>query len=84
VIGENALYWLVKWPWIAAIVVFLGIAQLPLGPWYVSAWFAIGAALLAMILFRAVKLALAEAMALRSRGERPIRLVRHRDAEVRL
>ena len=81
---EKMLYWLVKWPWIAAIVVFLGLAQLPLGPWYVSAWFVIGAALLAMILARRAKFSLAEALARRIHAERPIRLVRPRDAEVRL
>ena len=80
---EKMLYWLVKWPWIAAMVVFLGLAQLPLGPWYVSAWFVIGAALLAMALVRVVKLSLAEATALRSHRE-PVRLVRHGDAEVHL
>jgi hypothetical protein len=43
---ETMLYWLVTWPWFVAIVVVLGLAQLPLGPWYVSAWFMIGVALL--------------------------------------
>lgn len=81
---DKLLYWLVKWPWIAAIVVFLGLVQLPLGPWYVSAWFVIGAALLAMIFARAAKLQLAEAMVLRTRSEQQLRLTRPQDAEVRL
>ena len=81
---EKMLYWLVKWPWIAAIVVFLGLTQLPLGPWYVSAWFVIGAALLAVIIARAAKFRLAEAMALGARREQPIPPLRPEDATVRL
>jgi membrane protein implicated in regulation of membrane protease activity len=69
---EKMLYWFVKWLWIAAILAFLGLAQLPLGPWYVSAWFVIGAALLAMIVARTAKFRLAEAIALRARREQPI------------
>jgi hypothetical protein len=53
---EKILYWLVKWPWIAGVVVFLALAQLPLGPWYVSAWFVLGGTLLTFIIARAEKL----------------------------
>jgi hypothetical protein len=69
---EKMLYWLVKWPWFVAIVVILGLAQLPLGPWYVSAWFMIGVALLAMHFARAAKFRLAQAMVLRTRRAQPI------------
>jgi hypothetical protein len=81
---EKMLYWLVKWPWIAAIVAFLGLTQLPLGPWHVSAWFVIGVALLAMILASAAKLRLAEAMVFQTRSQHPIWIVRPHDAELRL
>jgi hypothetical protein len=64
---EKMVYWLVRWPWIAAVVVFLGLTQLPLGPWYVSAWFIIGAALLAMIIARGEKFRLVQAMAPKAR-----------------
>jgi hypothetical protein len=60
---EKMLYWPVRWPWLAALVVFVGLTQLPLGPWYVSAWLVIGATLLAMILAKAEKLRLVRAMA---------------------
>lgn len=59
---EKMLYWLVRWPWIAAVGVFIGLTQLPLGSWYVSAWFVIGASLMAMILARAAKSRLADAI----------------------
>jgi hypothetical protein len=64
---ETMLYWLVKWPWFVAIVVVLGLAQLPLGPWYVSAWFMIGVALLVVNFARAAKFRLAQAMIVRPR-----------------
>jgi hypothetical protein len=57
------LYWPVRWPWLAALAVFVGLTRLPLGPWYVSAWLVIGATLLAMILAKAEKLRLVKAMA---------------------
>ena len=60
---EKMLYWPVRWPWLAALIVFAGLIQLPLGPWYVSAWLVIGAILLAMILANAEKLRLVRAMA---------------------
>ena len=81
---ERMLYWFVKWPWVAAIVVFLGLAQLPLGPWYVSAWFVIGAALLAMILARTAKFRLAEAIALRRRKGQTMRTAAAQEAAGRL
>ena len=69
---EKMLYWPVRWPWLAALVVFVGLTQLPLGPWYVSAWLVIGATLAAMILVKAERLRLVKAMAA------PNRLVRLR------
>ena len=81
---EKILYWLVRWPWIAATVAFLGLTQLPLGPWYVSAWFVIGAALLTMILARAGKLCSAEATVLRTRREQPNLPLGPQGAEVHL
>jgi hypothetical protein len=63
---EKTRYWFVKWPWIAGVVVFLALTQLPLGPWYVSAWFVLGAALLAFIIARAAKLRLAAAVVSRT------------------
>ena len=58
---ERMLYWLVKWPWAVALAVFLVLTQLPLDPWYLTAWFSAGAALIAMILARTEKLRLVEA-----------------------
>jgi len=55
---DKKLYRFVQWPWMAGIIVFLAVAQVPLGPWYFSAWFVIGAALLALVLARAAKLSL--------------------------
>ena len=83
VMGKK-LYWFVKWPWVSAVVVFLGLTQLPLGLWYVSAWFIIGAALLALIVVRAEKLRLGEAMALHARGRQPIQPASHQDATAHL
>ena len=70
---EKIVYLLVKWPWITAIVVFLGLIQLPLGPWYLSAWLITGAALLAMIVARAEKDRLVKAMAFTASRKQPIR-----------
>ena len=53
---EKIIYRLVQWPWLAALVVFLILVQLPLGPWYLSAWFVLGASLFAMILARNTKI----------------------------
>jgi membrane protein implicated in regulation of membrane protease activity len=81
---EKMLYWLVKWPWIAAVVVFLALTQLPLGPWYVSAWFISGAAFLAMIVARAEKSRLVEAIALRTREGRQAGPLSQQEAKVHL
>jgi uncharacterized protein (DUF58 family) len=81
---EKVLYWLVKWPWFVAIVVVLGLAQLPLGPWYVSAWFMIGVALLVVNFARAAKFRLAQAMIVPTHRAQPIRPVGHAEAKVHL
>jgi hypothetical protein len=47
---EKLLYWLVKWPWMVGILVFLGLTQVYLGPWYLSAWFVLGTSFLALSL----------------------------------
>jgi uncharacterized protein (DUF58 family) len=78
------LYWLVKWPWFVAIVVVLGLAQLPLGPWYVSAWFMIGVALLVVNFARAAKFRLRQAMIVPTQRAQPIRPVGHTEAKVHL
>ena len=44
---DKILYGLVRWPWAVGVVVFLVLTQLPLGPWYISAMFVIGVALVA-------------------------------------
>jgi hypothetical protein len=67
---EKLLYWSVRWPWIAGTLVFLGLTQLPLGPWYVSAWFVIGVALMTVVAARAEKARLSAAIASR----RPTRI----------
>ena len=63
---EKMLFWLVMWPWVAAVVVALALTQLPLGPWYLSAWLIIGAALLVMTIASAQKRRLDGALALRA------------------
>jgi membrane protein implicated in regulation of membrane protease activity len=61
---EKLHYWLVRWPWIAGVIVFVGLIQLPLGPWYISALFIIGASMIAMTAARAEKSRLAQSTAL--------------------
>jgi len=47
---EKMLYLLVRWPLIEAAVVFVLLTQVPFGaPWYVTAWFVLGASMLAMV-----------------------------------
>ena len=45
---EKLLYWLVTWPWMVGILVFLGLTLVYLGPWYLSAWFVLGTSFLAL------------------------------------
>ena len=64
---EKMLFWLVRWPWIAAAVVFAGLTQLQLGPWYLSIWLMLGIAVVALIVARAERAHLLEAMVLPTR-----------------
>jgi hypothetical protein len=57
---DKMLFLLVRWPWIIGVVVFIALTQAPLGPWYVSAMFVLGAALVATSLARRLKLKLIE------------------------
>jgi hypothetical protein len=50
---EKTMYWLVRWPWIGTALVSVLLAQLAFGPWYISAWFVLGALMLAMTVTRA-------------------------------
>jgi hypothetical protein len=61
---EKMLYWPVRWPWVATIVVFLGLTPLLVGPWYVSTWFIVGAAMIAVIGVRMATLQWAETVVL--------------------
>ena len=49
---NKLLYAFSRWPWLVGLAVFAGLYQLPLGPWYVSAWFIVGASLFALIFAR--------------------------------
>jgi hypothetical protein len=59
VVMHRMLIWLVRWPWVIGVAVFCALSQAPLGPWYISAMFVIGAALVAMSLARRLKLKMA-------------------------
>jgi hypothetical protein len=57
---DKMLYWLSRWPWIIGVAVFCALTQAPLGPWYISAMFIIGVALVATTLTRRLKWQLIE------------------------
>lgn len=69
---DRMLYWLSRWPWIVGVAVFSALTQVPLGPWYISAMFIIGIALVATSLARRLKLKLVETEALRQRDRLPV------------
>jgi hypothetical protein len=62
---DRMLNWLVRWPWIIGVAVFCALTQVALGPWYISAMFIVGAALVATSLARRLKWKLIETAALR-------------------
>ena len=74
---DRVLFWLVRWPWLWAVAVLLGLTQLPLGPWYVSAWLGIGVALLVMMIARAKKLQLLAVMIPPAGAGQPVRPPAH-------
>jgi hypothetical protein len=61
---EKCLYWLVRWPWIAGLAASVGLAQVHVGTWYVTAWLVVGAAVVIWSLARASKIWLTEDLGL--------------------
>lgn len=57
---EKMFYWLVRWPWIAGLVVFLVLTRVSVNPWYISAWLLIGISLAVVVVARALKSRLLE------------------------
>ena len=78
------LSWLVSQPWIIGVAVFGALTQAPLGPWYISAIFIIGAGLLATSLARRLKWKLIETAALRRNEGLPIPVLAPVEAASRL
>lgn len=81
---DRMLNLLVRWPWIIGVAVFCGLTQVALGPWYISAMFIIGAALVATSLARRLKWKLIETAALRRYERLPIPVLAPVEAASRL
>ncbi|HEX5139468.1 MAG TPA: hypothetical protein VFX19_00865 [Dehalococcoidia bacterium] len=80
---DKMLYWLSRWPWLIGAAVFVALTQAPLGPWYISAMFIIGAALVATSLTRRLKWQLIETEALR-RSRLPVTILTSVEASSRI
>lgn len=80
---DKIQYWLVRWPWAIGVAVFLVLAQLPLGPWYISAMFVIGVAMVATSIARRLKLRLIDAETQRRQDRHRMRIIRRGDAAAR-
>jgi len=68
--------WLVGWPWVGAVLLVVAITELTIVPWYLSAWLAIGLAMMAMVIVRRLRVRMQQAEIESQRSTRALRLGR--------